>query len=201
MAIVALVLVALNTFIFSMGELWGRNSEVRLFDLHVRNVTRFLESELRVAALPPAGLATPEEAAIAAKEIRQQSGMTENLLTFELPRGSRLCSWPERALPDVVCSLAVRPREGLFLLWHSRLEKRFEDDSPREAVITPLATEINYLYYEPDFKNWKKERTLRKDNSGQMVAPQRIQLTFAYGGHTRESVVSLPVQSEGVPEL
>src|SRR4051812_3329908 len=54
LALVALLLVGLNTFIFSMGELWGQRADVRLFDQHVRAVTRFLEHELRAAALPPA---------------------------------------------------------------------------------------------------------------------------------------------------
>jgi prepilin-type N-terminal cleavage/methylation domain-containing protein len=57
LALVGLMLVALNTFIFSMGELWGRGSDVHLFDRHVRAVTRFLERELRSAVLPPAARA------------------------------------------------------------------------------------------------------------------------------------------------
>jgi prepilin-type N-terminal cleavage/methylation domain-containing protein len=36
LALIGLLLVSLFTFIFSMGELWGRNTDVRLFDLHVR---------------------------------------------------------------------------------------------------------------------------------------------------------------------
>ena len=51
LALVALLLVAMNTFVFSMGELWGRGTDVRLFDLHVRAVSRYLEHELRAAAL------------------------------------------------------------------------------------------------------------------------------------------------------
>ena len=41
LSLVALVLVAMNTFVFSMGELWGRNGDLRLFDQHARAVTRF----------------------------------------------------------------------------------------------------------------------------------------------------------------
>ncbi len=45
LALVMLVMVGLNTFIFSMGELWGRRSESRLLELHVRAVSRdFLDS-------------------------------------------------------------------------------------------------------------------------------------------------------------
>lgn len=199
MAIVALVLVAMNTFVFSMGELWGRNTDQRLFELHVRNVTRFLNHELQTAALPP--FASVTEQGISAQEIRGQNGSTENLLTFELPEGSRLLNWPERPLPDVVCALEVHEREGLFLLWHSRLEKKYADDPPREALITPLVTEMTYDYFDTDFKNWKNEKTLRKDANNKLVVPQRIRLKFAYNGRAEESVIGLPAAGQGIPML
>lgn len=197
--LVAMVLVALNTFIFSMGELWGRGSDVRLFDQHVRNVTRFLQAELESAALPPAGRAG--KSAIAPQEIKPQNGPTEQLLTFELPQGSRLISWPGHALPDVVCSLSVSDRDGLLLLWHSRLEKNFADDPPRETVITPLVTALSYDYYETDFKRWQTETTLRKDQTGQTLAPQRLRLKFSYDKLTRETIVTLPNMAEGLPQF
>jgi hypothetical protein len=83
-----LLLVSMNTFVFSMGELWGQRTDLRLFDQHVRAVTRFLEHELRAAALPPA--ARPNSTPIALQEVRPQNGLMEKMLTFELPTGSRL---------------------------------------------------------------------------------------------------------------
>lgn len=199
LALVGIVLVSLNTFVFSMGELWGRNTDVRLFEQHVRAVTRFLDRELRVAALPPS--VRPGDAAIAPQEVRPRNGMTENLLTFELPEGSRLLSWPDRPLPEVVCSLQLRPREGLWLLWHSRLETRFEDDPPRETLITPLVTAISYDYYDPNFKNWKNEEQLRRDSDNQVVAPQRVRLKFAYQKMTKETSITLPSTPETLPNF
>jgi hypothetical protein len=197
LALVALVLVSMNAFVFSMGELWGRNTDLRRFDQHARAVTRFLENEFRAATFPPAG--RPGTPAIAAQEIRPSSGMTENLLTFELPEGSRLFNWPDRPLPEVVCSLQVRDREGLLLLWHSRLEKRFADDPPREAVITPLVSGISYDYYDATFKNWKNEPQLRRDNNNKILVPQRLRLKFTHGKLERETVIVLPNAPEGLP--
>ncbi len=199
LSLVGLVLVALNTFVFSMGELWGRNQDLRLFEQHVRAVTRYLEQELRVAAFPPAAL--PGGTPIAVQEIRPQSGSTENLLTFELPEGSRLISWPDRPLPEVVCSLQASEREGLRLLWHSRLETRFNDDPPRETVITPLVTALSYDYYDEEFKNWKNEPQLRRDSDNRLQPPQRLRLKFTYRTLTRETVVTLPVMPEGLPNF
>jgi len=199
LALTALVLVSLNVFVFSMGELWGRNSDVRLFDRHVRAVTRFLENELRTAALPPSVAAGA--APIVPQEIKPASGTTDNLITFELPAGNRLLVWPDRPLPEVVCSLQARDREGLVLLWHSRLETKFSDDPPRETVITPFVTALAYDYYDPDFKTWKTETTIRKDNTGQLQTPQRLRLKFAYGKMKRESVIALPAPTEGLPNF
>ncbi len=197
LALVGLMLIALNTFVFSMGELWGRGSDVHLFDRHVRAVTRFLERELRSAVLPPA--AKPNSTPIAWQEVRPQMGITEKLLTFDLTAGSRLFVWPERPLPEVVCSLQVRERDGLYLLWHSRLEKNFDTEPPRETLVTPLVTGIAYDYYEVDFNRWTTERTLKLDTTGEPKVPQRLRLTFTYDKMTKESVVTLPGPTGGLP--
>src|SRR5690606_2748512 len=148
LALVALVLVALNTFIFSMGELWGRNRDLRLFDQHVRAVTRFLERELRHASLPPA--VTAGDRAVEAREVEVEFGRQAELVTFGLRQGSRILAWPERPLPEVVCSLEVRPGTGLVLYWRSVLEERRGSDAPRAMVLTPLATALRYDYYDED---------------------------------------------------
>ena len=197
LALVALLLVAMNTFVFSMGELWGQRTDLRLFDQHVRAVTRFLEHELRAAALPPA--ARPNSTPIALQEIRPQNGLMEKMLTFELPAGSRLITWPERPLPEVVCSFQARPNEGLVLLWHSRLEKNFDTDPPRETVITPLVTALAYDYYDPDSNRWTTETVLKMNPQGEPMTPQRLRLTFSYNKLKEVSVVTLPTPGEALP--
>jgi prepilin-type N-terminal cleavage/methylation domain-containing protein len=197
LALAGLLMVALNTFVFSMGELWGRNTDLRLFDRHVRAVTRFLNEELHAAALPPAG--RTDAAPIEVQEIRTEAGITEKLLTFELLEGSRLFTWPGQPLPEVVCSLSVREGTGLLMLWHSRLEKDFEDQSPRETLVSPLVTAMSYDYYDTDFKNWKNETQPRLNTSGQYEAPQRLRLTFTYRGRKQEVMLTLPTVTQGVP--
>ena len=197
LALTALVVVGLNTFIFSMGELWGRNSDLRLFDRHVRAVSRFLENELRVAALPPNGNAKLSPFPV--EDIRTQSNGTETLMTFELPQGCRLFVWPGQPLPEVICALSVRQGTGLVMLWHSRLEKNFDDVPPRETVVSPLVTELSYDYYDDGFKNWKNQTTLQKDSTGQYLVPQRLHLKFVYRTHTQEVAITIPVVTEGIP--
>lgn len=197
LALVGLLLVSLNTFVFSMGELWGQRTDVRLFEQHTRAVTRFLEHELRSAALPPA--AKPNSAPIGLEEIRPQNGPMEKMLTFDLPEGSRLITWPERPLPEVVCSFQVRPGQGLVLLWHSRLEKNFDTEPPRETVVTPLVSALAYDYYDPDANRWSTETSLKMDPQGQPMTPHRLRLKFTYNQLTRETVVTLPTPGEALP--
>jgi prepilin-type N-terminal cleavage/methylation domain-containing protein len=199
LALVGLMLVALNTFVFSMGELWGRNTDVRLFEQHVRAVTRALERELRAATLPPAARANATP--VAPQEIRPGGGATDNLITFELPAGSRLITWPGPPLPEVVCSLMVREKDGLLLLWHSRLETNFDSDPPREIILTPFVTALSYEYYDTSATRWSNETTLKRDSGGKPTAPQRLRLKFAYGAFTRETVVGLGSTPQGVPNF
>jgi prepilin-type N-terminal cleavage/methylation domain-containing protein len=197
LAIVGLLLVAMNAFVFSMGELWGRNADVRLFDQHVRAVTRFMQRELRAAVLPP--YATANATPIGIQQITPASGAQDNLLTFELTAGSRILTWPDVPLPEVVCSLQVRPGEGLILLWHSRLEMNFNTDAPRELVLTPFVTAMAYDYYDTDFNRWTTETILRRDSTGNPVTPQRLRLTFTYGKMHRDSVIAVYPTPQGLP--
>ncbi len=51
-ALSGMLLLAVNFFVLGLGELWGRGSEPRLFDRHVRGVTRFLEALVDQAVVP-----------------------------------------------------------------------------------------------------------------------------------------------------
>lgn len=196
-ALVGLVMVAMNTFIFSMGELWGRNTDIRLFDQHVRTLGRFLDRELRMAQLPPA--VSAGSTAVEARDVKVEFGRSADLVTFGLREGSRILTWPERPLPEVVCSLEVRRGVGLVLYWQSALEQRFGQDAPRETVLSPLATALQYDYYNPDFQRWETLPALRKDRTGNLETPGRLRVTFRYRELTREALVALPLSGEGLP--
>lgn len=218
MAIASMVVVGMSTLIFSMGELWGRNSDLRLYELHTRNVTRFIEGEFAAAALPPVGGtggtqstagagaaatgAAGATAPVTVQEVRDQSANTTPCITYELPNGSRICAWPDRAIPNVVCSLSYRPGTGLVLLWHSRLETNFDVDAPRETLISPLVTGLTYDYYDTETRVWKNEPVLRIDSGNAALLPQRLHIIFTYSGRVIETVVDIPGPPvQGLPML
>ena len=197
-ALLGALLLALNVFIFSMGEIWGQNADKRLFEQHVRAVTRHVGHLLREATLSPAAL---EGAAPGVKpqETKQDTGATATELTFELPAGDRVLPWPDGPLPDVVCSLGAPEGKGLVLRWHSRLETRFQDDPPRTLVLTPFVTAISYDYYQADFKSWQNQPQLQKNREGQWQVPDRVRLKFVHGKMTAETVIALPASTGALP--
>jgi prepilin-type N-terminal cleavage/methylation domain-containing protein len=197
MALVALVLVGMNTFIFSMGELWGKGTDVRLFDQHVRAVTRYLQREMVRATLPPS--AAVNSTPIGVQSVTPSEGSQENLITYMQLEGGRILKWPDVPLPEVVCSLQVRRDQGIFMLWHSDLENHFNDEPPRETLISPFVTGIAYDYFDTDFNKWTTETALRTDSGGNPLAPQRLRLTFTYNGLTRVALVTLPATTPGLP--
>jgi prepilin-type N-terminal cleavage/methylation domain-containing protein len=196
-ALVGLVLVGLNTFIFSMSELWGKNTDVRLFDQHVRAVTRFLQKEMVRATLAPsaASSATP----VGVQQITPSGAPQENLITYMQLSGSRILTWQGSPLPEVYCSLQVRRDKGLYMLWHSDLENHFNDDPPRETLVSPFVTALAYDYFDTDFNKWTTETALRTDSSNNPVAPQRLRFTFTYQKMTRQSLISVPAVGQGLP--
>jgi prepilin-type N-terminal cleavage/methylation domain-containing protein len=192
LALLASLLVALNFFIFSMGEIWGQNRERRLFDQHVRAVTRYVEDLLRRGAMS-AGPASP---GLQTTEILSEHG-TVPLLTFELPAGDRVLPWPGDPLPDVRCSLAADAGRGLLVYWQSRWEIGFDREPPRAVVVSPLVTSIGYDYYNREFQAWQNHETPVRDPTGKYEVPTRLRLHFAHGAYAADAVVNVPSTAPG----
>lgn len=191
LALLAALLAALNLFVFSMGEIWGRNRQERLFEQHTRAVTRHLEDVLRRGVLAPAPALPPRLATAEALAARAP------LLTFDLPEGDRTLPWPDAPLPDVRCALEVIPAEGLVLHWQSRWEVDFEKIAPRRTVLSPLVTRLEYGYY--DDGRWQVDLAPRRDKRGGWAMPARIHLRFEHRGRVADSVVPVPKKAGLLP--
>jgi len=187
--LMAMILTATTFFIFSMGELWGRGAEDRLFDQHTRGVTRFLQSTVNQAAVNWDAQSTNRV------QLTQPPGVgffDEHLLTFELLEGPPFLVWPDRPLPSVVCYLHLVQGEGLFLLWHSRLEVDFEDQPPRSTILSPFVTGLTFDYYDPETRIWSSLDRFDTEIDGTPILPDRVRLSFAYDGMQRETILSMP---------
>lgn len=196
-AIMAMLLVALFTFVFSMGEIWGHGSEKRLFEQHVNAVTRHLEAMFRRAMLPVGATSAAEPFTI--REVRTATGATGDLLGFSLAGGDRILVWNGPPLPEVQCSLGLENRRGLMLYWQSALELKHETEPPRAVLVSPFVTRIDYFYREDDTGSWRSEAAPRKTAEGHWRVPDSIRLTFAHAGATAERTLTLPALNGALP--
>ncbi len=198
LALLTMLVTALLTFVFSMGEIWGRGGDKRLFEQHVSAVTRHVESLLRRAAWSRGGgvPAVP----FGVEEVRTPSGARMDLVGFELLDGDRLLEWPENPLPEVRCQLATEGDRGLVLYWRSLLEvETAAGPSPRVTLVSPLVTKLAYAYYDAAGRGWRTEQNLRKNNSGEWVLPDRLVLTFKHGTFEASRELTLPAGGGGLP--
>lgn len=196
-ALMAMLLVALLTFVFSMGEIWGFGREQRLFEQHANAVTRHVDSLLRRGALPVGASLEAEPYSI--REVRTEHAGTRTLLTFRLPEGDRILEWPGAPLPEVQCSLATEAGEGLVVYWQSRLETDRDTPGPRRTVVSPLVTHLTYLYHDAASGRWDARPDLLRGSTGRWRVPDRLQLTFTYGRARLERTLTLPLGNGAVP--
>ncbi len=194
LSLLTALLLALNMFLFSMGELWGQNRQRRLFDQHVRAVTRHLGELLQRGALTPS---PGRELRLAPSPASTVGGPPE--ITFDLRAGDRLLPWPGAPLPDVACALSLVPERGLFLLWQSRWETNFETDPPRRLVVSPMVTRLDYLYYQPDSQAWQTLASPLRDERGHWVLPALLRLHFQRDRYSADTVVSFPPHLPALP--
>ncbi len=196
-AMMALLMTALLSFVFSLTEIWGHGSEKRLFEQHVNAVTRHLESMMRRAALPTAGL-TREEAFVWQEMNTPRAGRI-NGLTFVLPGGDRLMQWEGSAAPFAIVTLGVDSQQGLMLYWRSQLE---EEEAPwRETAVTPFLESLRYAYLDADTERWSITSTPLRNREGLRRVPERLVLQFEHGELKAERTITLPLVLGGHPIL
>ena len=181
------LIIAANMFLLSMGELWGRGSQERLFDQHVRGVSRFLDSLVRQAV--PSG---DNGEVFTMDSPKGYESIANPLLSFEVDQAPGICVWPGKPLPRVVVWLNVTRDDGLVLLWKSRLEEDFGDVAPRATQISRFVTHVEYEYYDDDRKEWQEEDRPIIDSGNKPRIPGRMRLTFQRGEKTIEVSIELP---------
>jgi prepilin-type N-terminal cleavage/methylation domain-containing protein len=195
----AAILVAATTFVFSLGELWGKGANIWLFQKHVRGVSRFLEQSFQTSSWK---LSNGEAESVVYWSNRGgREYENEELLTFELEKSPGVLVWPEDPLPYVVCSLELDDEDGLFLLWRSRLEEDFGEEEPRKTLISPFVKRIRYFYIDTEDENadWEVEEDPVKEADGTFTLPQRIEIVFEYEGREEKRQIPLPSLFDGVP--
>ena len=192
LALLGVLMVTLNTFLFSMSELWGDRRDQRLFDQHVKAGTRLLRETFDAATIGPGATG------VVIKDTRSGNGTNEPRLAFLLADAGRLADWPATPLPDVDFSLYVEAEKGLVLQWQSRLEIERDTNDLHETVISPFVTAIHYEYYDATLKTWSVEdEPKQNDGSTAWLQPARVHLDFARGSLKSTAVIDMPIKRSG----
>lgn len=85
------------------------------------------------------------------------------------------------------------------MYWQSSVEEDFDDEPPRELLLSPWVTKLAYDYYDAEFSRWETEEQLQRGDDRELETPSRLRLTFTYRDQTIETVVPLPMFGEGLP--
>ncbi|MCB1103634.1 MAG: prepilin-type N-terminal cleavage/methylation domain-containing protein [Opitutaceae bacterium] len=194
LALMAMLLTALLTFVLSMSEIWGGSGEKRLFEQHVNAVTHHLNAMLRRAALPSAGHTADE--AFVIREVRAPNGGTIEGLGFFLPAGDRLLSWNGQAAPLTACTLGFNRNDGLILYWRSELEE--DEDAIHETPLSPFISALTYDYRDENTGGWRDYPSLQRSGNRWRV-PEQIVLQFKHGELTATRTITLPLAPGGLP--
>ncbi|MCC6416427.1 MAG: prepilin-type N-terminal cleavage/methylation domain-containing protein [Opitutaceae bacterium] len=194
LALMAMLLTALLTFVLSMSEIWGGSGEKRLFEQHVNAVTHHLDTMLRRAALPSAGHAPAEPFAV--REIRAPDDDKVDGLEFFLASGDRLLSWNGQPAPLVTCTLGFRRDQGLTLFWRSELEE--DEAAVHETPLSPFINSLSYFYRDEATGQWRDYPDLQRHGDHWRV-PEQIVLQFKHGDLTATRALTLPLAPGGLP--
>ena len=85
------------------------------------------------------------------------------------------------------------PREGLSLLWYSKLQEEAEDVRDlRRTGLSEFVESIRYVYWDERFGRWEEEPEPREDDDGALLLPRYLQLTFDYKGVIAERTIAIP---------
>ncbi len=198
-ALGAVIMTVATMFVFSMAELWGAGANERLFKKHTRGVSRFFERSLQQASVRYADGEAAEP--VFWMDWEGDGSATVQYLSFELDTSPGALVWPEQPMPSVVCSLDLDPREGLFLLWRSRLEADFAEEPPRRTLVSPFVRQLKYHYidYAEETPDWEILTEPKQNADQSYVLPQRLELVFDYKGTLVPRQLALPAPPKGLP--
>jgi len=182
-------------FFMVLSDLWMGTTPTRTLDLHARQVSKWVRTSFH-RAIPV------EQQGTTQVFLDMPSGMGnvgEPLLTWEVPEGDGILAWPDVPLPYVIYQLKLRPGEGLFLYWQSRLEEEFQDTTPRQTLLSAFVKEIRYQYYDSELERWETLSRPRDNSEGKYDVPRRIKLIFANNEEELEYLIQLPGAMGGLP--
>lgn len=179
-----------------LSDIWRGTTPVRNLEVHSRQVVDFLKRGF-ARALP---VQTDGTAYVFLDYTSGELNQTgPPLLSWEVQASDGIVTWGVQPLPYVLYQLEVIEDVGLALYWQSRLEVDFEEIPPRQTLISPFVTRMEYHYYDAEDEVWELEDKLRYNTERLYDIPNRIKLFFESDDDTIAYMINLPRTGEGVP--
>ena len=176
LALGGLILVASSSLLMSITQLWIKEEKLDDFQDHVYGVGDFLRKHLKSAqyspdsSLPKTQWGTPPRVSL---------GIDEHYLMFYVNTPHPIFDTDN--LSPVLAYLKLDKYDGLVLVWHS-YEKESEKDRGElpvyRRVLSPLAKDWKFHYYDRKRERWEVTTTPKEDDQRNLELPDFLEVTF-----------------------
>lgn len=198
-ALSALVLSAAALLLTTMSGIWHDRRSGDPFTEHIAGLRTFLQTMVdrsEVDASTTTGAANTGAGVGAAATLwTHPPGYPDfdpPYLTFGIPDPPALLLAGGPPLPALRAWLVPVPNEGLFLLFHSRLEEASETDDLRFRLLSPWLESVAYAMFDPENDSWEETTEVPLDDSRNPAVPGALLLNFRLGEQAEQIVLHLP---------
>lgn len=196
LSLAAAIMTSVLLLTAGLSDIWRGTTPVRNLEVHSRQVVDFLKRGF-ARALP---VQTDGTAYVFLDYTSGEFSQTgPPLLSWEVQASDGIVTWGVQPLPYVLYQLEVIEDVGLALYWQSRLEVDFEEIPPRQTLISPFVTRMEYHYYDAEDEVWELEDELRYNTERLYDIPNRIKLFFESEDDAIAYMINLPRTGGGVP--
>ena len=196
LALAATIMTSVLLLAAGLSDIWRGTTPVRNLEVHSRQVVDFLKRGF-ARALP---VQTDGTAYVFLDYTSGELNQTgPPLLSWEVQASDGIVSWGVQPLPYVLYQLEVIEDVGLALYWQSRLEVDFEEIPPRQTLISPFVTRMEYHYYDAEDEVWELQDKLRYNTERLYDIPNRVKLFFESEDDAVAYMINLPRTGGGVP--
>ena len=196
LSLAAAIMTSVLLLTAGLSDIWRGTTPVRNLEVHSRQVVDFLKRGF-ARALP---VQTDGTAYVFLDYTSGELNQTgPPLLSWEVQASDGIVTWGVQPLPYVLYQLEVIEDVGLALYWQSRLEVDFEEIPPRQTLISPFVTRMEYHYYDAEDEVWELLDKLRYNTERLYDIPNRIKLFFESDDDAIAYMINLPRTGGGVP--
>lgn len=200
-AVSAMLLAGVSMWLLSLANIWLNQGSDDHFQQHVEGMSVFLNNTIAMSE------GFEEQGGETGQPVQWQkppgaSEFDDPLLSFTLKEAPPLLVASGDALPGLTCYLSHDKDEGLFILWHSRLQDTEEDEEVFRTPVSKYVKRVEYCYYDREDDSWEILEEPKEEDEVFLV-PNFLKLACRYAddGEELEKAIAIfiPQRSANVP--